>query len=284
MINKSNYESFLVDYLHGELKGTLKQEMETLIAQDTEVAQEYELFKHTILETDDSIIYSGKEALYKTPQPAFSIHFKNYFAAASILLLAILGILFILQNRQGIPEQVALKPMTNTPMKKNTIITVPAPIASYQNNIANPISAPSTVNAKATGSIKNKSIVVTKSHTKPPAIQPQILQSEIQNFEQIVNEPEEEIAGETRSEPENKISSEIEGLAHNPNDTVVTNNIITEQPIHKGLVLNDKKNPLLFRAINQLSRLSGLVRNSKNRLANTELIVKVGNREIININ
>jgi hypothetical protein len=66
MINRTNYESFIVDFAEGNLSGRLKAEMELFLEKNPDLLNEVELFKEAHLEAD-AVTFPGKSLLKQIP-------------------------------------------------------------------------------------------------------------------------------------------------------------------------------------------------------------------------
>jgi len=65
-IDRTNYESFLIDYLDGRLSEDLKTKIEQFLIENPDIKSEFsELLK--LSENCDPVLFTGKESLYKTP-------------------------------------------------------------------------------------------------------------------------------------------------------------------------------------------------------------------------
>ncbi|NLU94244.1 anti-sigma factor family protein [Chitinophaga sp. Ak27] len=69
-INISNYESFLLSYIDGELNEAEQAALELFLQEHPQFRQELELLEGTRLVPDEAISFSNKSALYRTGVPA----------------------------------------------------------------------------------------------------------------------------------------------------------------------------------------------------------------------
>ncbi len=100
-INKINYEQYAMDYLEGNLKGYLLQEMEAFLKKHPNIKAELDGIELCYLE-EVNIHYAGKESLLKplaTPKRfLITKQFQYFTAAASLLLVLGLGLFYIKNN------------------------------------------------------------------------------------------------------------------------------------------------------------------------------------------
>ena len=125
-ININNYEEFFVLYADNELNNEQQNSVEKFVYKNPSVQSEFELIQETKLEADNSIVYEGKEGLYRYEKdekvvPLFiSIRAWKWAAAAILILLA--GFIWLNQSSKGkLPENTA-----RIENGKDTKETVPA--------------------------------------------------------------------------------------------------------------------------------------------------------------
>jgi len=102
MVNRENYEEYLMLYLDGELEEKDQKMLLDFLALHPDLQQELVLFQATVLKPDPTVFYANKEALLKPIPPARSFSlggWKQYSAAAALLALGIFfASKFILQT------------------------------------------------------------------------------------------------------------------------------------------------------------------------------------------
>lgn len=69
-INISNYESYLLSYIDGELTGEEQAALELFLKKHPQFRQELELLEGTRLVPDEQLVFDNKAALYRTASPA----------------------------------------------------------------------------------------------------------------------------------------------------------------------------------------------------------------------
>lgn len=279
MINKHNYEEYLIDYLHGELHGELKLEMENLLDKDQEVKAEYDLLRHTLLEADETIIFEHKNLLYKKSEATFFVRYKRVFAAAALIAGIILSLFLIMQRSHTLlPEE---NPYTHQPSQKP---------AMKQDPLTHPADtpiAPKVVVSKTGSPARfNNNPVQPKVHTIKPSPLPQPIKAQ----EVIVKQDQTPI-NKTDIQPiEHPVPVMIQPAVQAvvaKADVPEIKPEISEAPVaadKKTWTFSERKQPRLFRALAQLSRLSRKVKHTKDQLTKTEITVMLGNKKIINLN
>ncbi|HXS38492.1 MAG TPA: hypothetical protein VN721_17445 [Flavipsychrobacter sp.] len=150
MVNKENYEEYLLLYVDGELNAEERQELEAFVKLHPELQDEVELYSLTRLTPDTAHIFPDKELLLKKEPVKRAINPKylwSYGIAAGVA--AILFITF--WNKQKPQENVVI-----TTAKHETF--VPA------------IKQPEQTQKQVTIAVKNGKKHLFKTHVKQPAI------------------------------------------------------------------------------------------------------------------
>lgn len=276
-ITKNNYEEFLIDHLHGELNGNLLKEMELFLQNNPSVKEEFELLQKTILVPDEKIIFQNKDLLLKNEKstPLF-ITYKRPISIAASIVGIVFATYFFTQKSED----------TTIAVNENKKIDTVQTIVKMNDSIA------STTNLPITATQKNTIVVVkkqTKTNIKSSNIYHQPKKKLIEKLEQK-NIPQPEIVVENKEiiipqkeTPfiENKLKEEMPTIIENKKDEALVANNTTSKG---AIVLNEKKQPRLFQFINGIMRTSQKIQQKKEQLANTEILVMVGNKKIINLN
>ncbi|GBL34889.1 hypothetical protein EMGBS15_04840 [Filimonas sp.] len=279
MINKQHYEEYLIDYLHGELHGELKREMEEMIETDKEVKAEYALLKQTLLETDETIIFEHKHLLYKKSEATFFVRYKRVFAAAALIAGIIISLFLLMQRSHTLlPEENAY---TDQPVQKPAMTQ--APIMQPDDT---PIAPKAAVSKTGSPVRFNNNPVQPKANIIKPSPSPQPIKVE----EVIVKQDQIPIHKTDLQPIEHPLPVMIEPAIQEvvaKADVPASNPEISEAPDTDGKntwTFSERKQPRLFRALAQLSRLSRKVKHTKDQLTKTEITVMLGNKKIINLN
>ena len=265
-LNRQHYESQLLDYLHGELQGDDLQEMENFLAAHPDIAEKYALLQETIIPPDLSIQFPDKQSLLKTEstKSAPLITFRRYLSIAAILIGCMFALFFLLRPHQqerytSIPHLIAPK-QTNL----DTDAVAQTPIR-MQTKLAN-----KPQRNKLTQKIKKVELITPPS----PVLQPAIPEEKyVQTIIQQSPLPAVAIAVEPVQPPLTIVDSK-------PSTPSVANEVTRGGT----LALDNEKQPRLFAWINRLSGMHKKVKETKNQLMNTEMVVMVGNFKLLSLN
>lgn len=144
LININNYEEYFLLYLDNELDELTKKQVEEFLGRNQSLQNEFSLLKQARLKADDSIVFEGKEALYKgskrrKPMPLFWIS-----AAAAVAGLLIVVFLFLEKNdtyrtspHQTVAEQAT--DGTNNAVAQKDIKTGIKKIVPVTSSASNPL-------------------------------------------------------------------------------------------------------------------------------------------------
>jgi hypothetical protein len=283
MINKQNYEEYLIDYLHGELSGNLKHEMELMLEKDMEIKDAFEWLKQTILEVDDTIVFEQKELLYKKSTTHFFIHYKRMVAAAALVIGVMLSLVLIMQRKNYIPPDDVNYVKQAAPKKEVKQPLDIRPDTSMR-------SSTSVVSQHKSSAGFNQSPAQRKEYKEA-------LPSTKETVEVQDNIVKQDQAPLNKTEPnliEN--SSPVITTSIPPETIAKANDVIQSEqqkveipeasdiPSKNTFILSERKQPGLFSALAQLSRLLQKVKHTKDQLTHTEITVMIGNKKIINLN
>lgn len=275
-IHLNNYEEFLVDYLHGELHGALKSEMEQFMADNPNVYEEYELLQDTILLSDKSIVFENKNSLLKKEKPfGLWVSYKRDIAIAAAISGIIIS-LSILDNGKK-SDNIAKENQNNIEQIINK------PIDSFAQN-----------SRQVTNTLtKNKTILRPKKsslQTQFPALQIDAMKQEevitqkpfrLQIPEEIVQADKLKIIDTSSQTSIALVPQIIENSIEPIIDPKEVSPTIEPKPL---LSVNQNNQPKLFNTINRLLNIKNKVKKSTEQLLQTEVVVMVGNTKIINLN
>jgi anti-sigma factor RsiW len=80
MINRNNYEEYLLMYLDGELSSSERRSVELFLEENPDLKEELELLQQTILQPEEQVIFAGKEALYRKEAGISLNNYQDYFS------------------------------------------------------------------------------------------------------------------------------------------------------------------------------------------------------------
>lgn len=101
MINKNNYEAWLLDYAEGNLSQIEQKQVEAFLEEQPEVKAELEAFEPVYLEPDTSITFDKKEELKKESGNSKVVFFNfnwRIAAAAAAIIIGVIAILPLIFN------------------------------------------------------------------------------------------------------------------------------------------------------------------------------------------
>ena len=239
----STLEEKLLLYFDGEAGAEVKQEVETLLATDKEIAASYALLQKTQLSSSDSVLFEHKQLLYRQePAKQISIKYLRWAAAAILLGIGLFagikiknsGMLFNKQPQNELVQNTKI----STPGKSHSNTTTAqshTPNIGQQDsaNVSQNISAvnpgalpgenlPGTIHQK-TKSPNYKVALVTpatpeKTHHPEPGTQVQNIAKNPINKQPALPQPEE-VAAQPEQEELTLAAT------HQPTKTIVDENI-----------------------------------------------------------
>jgi hypothetical protein len=278
-ITLHNYETFLIDHLHGELAAEHLVEMEHFLHEHPAIAEEFEMLQQTVVVPDTTIVFEPKEQLRKST-PSLIVRLKPYYRAAAIVIGVLCCIYFLL--RKDSPSE---------PLASQTKTSLPTPSTVNNTQKIEPQQTPEKIQPSPTlikplapSQSTNNSILVKKSKQLIPTKTNATMH--ISDLEKQIIEPEQQqvIVKEISNKkdeptllplPQNNIQEEVQDAA------TLANNIPTTKQTFE---LNSRKQPKLFKAIAQLTRLSRKVKHTKEQLTEHEYTVMIGNTKLFHLN
>src|SRR5579871_296874 len=112
-INLNNYEEYFLLYVDNELNTPTKKQVEEFVSKNPSLQNEFYLLQQTKSEADESIVFEGKESLYKKEERRRFIPFAWIASAAAVAILLVTG--FLLYNKEDISKRTS----DRTIVKKN---------------------------------------------------------------------------------------------------------------------------------------------------------------------
>jgi len=266
MVTMENYEEYLLLHADGELSEADEKALDAFIVKHPELRHEMEQYMATKLLPDMELVYEGRDQLLKKPKkPVTLVQLRTYAAAAGIAAFFVLA--FWKWHTTDTTElntaQLTNKKIITT-APKDTITGKPVAV---QNNIAHISQKPKT------------------EKMLRPSLQ---MQPKAHYYVTTANKqqkPEQEIvtsvdALPVRQLPENRI-------AMIPKELDVMPNIVTLPAMQKEQIQNNSmlaRLPIKQEGINEIANAVNnkieKVRNLRDNLKNTDLSVRLGNREL----
>jgi len=128
LINHSNYEEFFLLYFDNELNDEDRKAVEKFVDKYPSLWHEMMMLQKARVEADQSIVYAGKEKLYRREnKKIFFIGWQRIAAAAAVLLIAGL-LVFRYSNSKtnnGVVSKKVERPNTTTAKKDKEPVTSP---------------------------------------------------------------------------------------------------------------------------------------------------------------
>ena len=160
-INEHNYQSYLLDYVDGELPEAEQQALLRYMADHPEVAEQLELLQKTKLQAPERVVFPDKTTLYRTaaqPKKPLRMIWKRWMAgAAALLLLLIVTRLYLQQDTTSAP------PVSNNPALATQ---------RQEQPVASPLSGPRNDKPQQQGEQKTAPNQGAQEQLRPPARQP----------------------------------------------------------------------------------------------------------------
>jgi hypothetical protein len=77
-ITRNNYEEYFMLYIDNELSAAGRQELESFVQENPDLAEELVMLKQSVLSPETDIVFSAKEDLFRTGETAGQINHNNY--------------------------------------------------------------------------------------------------------------------------------------------------------------------------------------------------------------
>jgi hypothetical protein len=279
MINKENYEAYLIDYLHGELNAQQQKEVGLFLSENPDVAEELQWLQQTIVTPEVEVVFEHKESLYKKEEVKVGmfIQSKRIFAVAAAVIGLLLAI-YILMKKEKAPAYVNQKqqampvqsPIVNPPLKNDLLSEKKEKIhwevatENHQNKKQNE-SKPEQIREDEWPIPETKQEEIVVKEDKPAEIikpiSPVIIKDTLPVY----------ITKETQ-QPKQPFTPD--------EDKRVANRVASTRNVE----WNEDKKPKLFRMINGLLGFTHKLKQKEEQLSNTQMTVMVGNKILFNIN
>ena len=122
-IDHTNYEEYFLLYIDNELDEKNRKAVEKFVNQNPSVLQELELLQQTLIQPEATIVFEGKEILYKKEEDEKVILFPWFRVAAAAIVLLAVGLLIFNNITKHNNEQVAGTKSTKDSSIKNIVKT-----------------------------------------------------------------------------------------------------------------------------------------------------------------
>lgn len=287
MVNKENYEEYMLLYADGELSDAEVKALLAFVDAHPELRSELEAYSATRLVPDTTIVYAHKEQLMKSSGGGKTIALGKwwmYAAAACVLLFAVM---FFRNNDTNTLDSTSVaineQPKTNS----NTQPALDTPKEDIHSNPANSTNHENAIANK--GNTKSEIL-----NTKKQKVTSQIInhQEQIQNDVQVAKKEEPNRTPETETKPVPVLEAKTEQPVLAQTETKPAT---TEEPLAIANTqettpeAKDKMNwlPLDRNKKESINALADVVNEKldklkevKNNLKDTDLKLRIGNKEL----
>lgn len=79
MIDRNNYQEYMLLYLDGELSSTEREAVELFLEQHTDLQEEFMLLQQAVLQPEQEVVFQSKESLYKKENGITVSNYQEYF-------------------------------------------------------------------------------------------------------------------------------------------------------------------------------------------------------------
>lgn len=268
MVNRENYEEYILLYVDKELNALEEQALLKFLEQHPERKEELSAYQNTVFTPDEHLVYADKESLIKkdTKVIPWWNGWKTYSAAAS-LLFAILVIGYSLY-----------KPVDKTQVAQNTNLTQPDNIQKHTDTEPIIEEAPKKLQSQQPISAI---AMETKKHTSQSKVDQKIIEEIKHNSEEEVTLIDIPHNNELLAVNTNDIQPEYHAL---PTIELKIPEAETEKPkainIQPGINL---KASAIDDLGNILSDKLAIAKNVKEKLKDADVTFKFGQKEIFTV-
>ncbi|HNF72378.1 MAG TPA: hypothetical protein PLP34_08190 [Chitinophagaceae bacterium] len=267
-IHHNNYESFLIDYLHGELAPHLVSEMETFIQLHPEIQEEVEAWKATLLEPETDISFPDKSSLYKNEKTGLVLLPLRKILSYAAMLTGFIAFIYILKPSSPEPGSTVKTVQRTNPPDSTPAMTSKTPEPAV----------PSTFKAVIPSSVKRQKQLPASE--KLAETQPDLHPSE--PIHPIPDSAHVQIAHSIPAliHPKEEISAST-ALSENEATLQTPSAVSESEPAL--LVLNQEKHPRLLKILDRILHTRQQLREGKQQLQETEITVMLGSYKLLSI-
>ncbi|HEY4149986.1 MAG TPA: hypothetical protein VGM41_13700, partial [Chitinophagaceae bacterium] len=137
-IHTGNYESFFLLYADNELKPHEKKTVEAFLDTHPQYQGELELLHAARMSPDASIVYEGKQDLYRREEKERVVVFAWWRLAAAAIVLMLLGLWWLNRPKAVAPPPIANNSGQNKPAQQPAIRKAPAPATAQTTAVRSP--------------------------------------------------------------------------------------------------------------------------------------------------
>ena len=116
MVNKGNYEEYMLLYADGELNEQESQALLHFVAQHPELKAELDAYMSTILTPNNTMLYPDKTSLMKPAQGGRTIFFGGWRTYATAASVALLIAMFLLTKKDNLNSNATTIAKHNQPI------------------------------------------------------------------------------------------------------------------------------------------------------------------------
>lgn len=287
MVNKENYEEYMVLYADGELDQHEEAALLAYVEENPHLQEELDLYAATKMIPDETIVFADKESLMKPQGGRRTIFFggwQTYAAAASVAIL--LAVFFfnkksddINNNAQNLAQHD--KPMTQHPEDKDTnkvnntqnttLPTTTTPKDAIASNKTNKQHQPKNKTTNNYTKTTTSTEQTTPSHNRH---QPAVVRLET-NTQRFLTSDTEPQATELLA-----VAAPVKPISPEPVTTAKTNNNTQPKALDYVPILNDNK--ALINGIEEsVAKKIDKVKKVSDDLKNSDVVLKLGKKQIL---
>lgn len=277
MVNKDNYEEYMLLYADGELSEAEVKALLAFVDQHPELCGELEAYNSTRLVPDTNIVFANKDSLMKSSGGGKVIGLGKwwmYAAAACVLLFAVL----IINNNNtttidstsvAIKQESKTDP-TITPDTTKEIHSMPVSPVVHENAIAR------KENAKRPTLNPEKQVAIPQPETPHEAVahQEKPQQPEVQPT--LIQPQHEEPAPIAKAEPQHLPVTEQPSA----NEAITTQVLKEKKGILAWLPIKKEKTEGLTTLGDVVNEKIEKIKEVKNNIKDSEVSFKIGNKEL----
>lgn len=274
MVTMENYEEYMVLLADGELDAAGRQELEAFLQLHPELREELALYETVRLVPDTSEVYGNKESLLKKEPRAIAMNqWFRYGAAAGLAALIALGIMKWQGGEEG-----------NEVVRANTAAHVSTPIAKKQDTAMQAPQQQEVIVKQETEELKEGRPAKKRIAPVAPQKRQVVIVKEGKKMRMQEHLPERiEIAGVQQLPTEKKIKPQYNTVA--VPELPAVNNTAPETPRDAlaWLPIDEDRKEGLNNIGELLTARLDKVKEVRNSLRNTDVAVKLGNKELFTI-